>query len=158
MIKLKNKRADASGDFLLILFRLIMAGIVAVGIILLTGILYAKQFDVRPVEANQLSEKAISCLNSDYSNFNKDYLSKCLTPDRNEEYVNLTIIDSSRKQESVYLGERTMEETCKIAGKFRTKPWCQKSIYYVFLKKVDSNEQVTLKVLVGIGKAEKNVI
>lgn len=148
---LKNKKAGASGEFLLWLFRIIMIIFVVAGIMAMTSILYSKQFDVRQVEASQINEKLFSC--SLFDSFTEADLRRCIGIDEKENYVNLTIVQEKSKK-SISIGDASMEESCKIIEKFKYKPYCQESIYYVLF----NNERATLKVLVGIKKVEKNAL
>jgi len=151
---LKNKKADVSGEFVLWSFRFIMTIVVVAGIIAVAAILYVKQYDIRQVEATQINQKIFSCNLFQDETFNSDSLRKCLNIDEKEEYVNLTVEYNSKKK-SAYIGDDSIGETCKIIEKFKIKPLCQKSVYYILF---NSKERATLNVLVGIKKVEKNAV
>ena len=151
-----NKKAGAPGDFLLWLFRFIMTILVVIGIIAMTSVLYSKQFDIRQVEATAMNEKIMSCNLFTSENFKPEKLSECIKIDENEEYINLTAIINGN-QKSIYIGDKVLEETCKLAMQYKIKPFCQKNIYYILFKQ-DNFEQATLKSLIVIRKAEKNAL
>ena len=134
-------------------FRFVMIIIVVGGIIALVSILYSKQIDIRQIEANEINEKLFTCNLFNEINFDKTSLDKCIVLG-NEGYVNLTLIFSDKSKKSVFTGDSSMEETCRLIEQYEIKPLCQESIYYILF----NNKPTTLKVLVGIKKTEKNAL
>ena len=150
----KNKKAQAK--LILSWITWLMLFIIVAGVSLVVWSHYSKNYDIRDIESELVSEKIFGCFVDkgvlDENQFSKPILENCLTLNEKEIYLDLKFNDQNLNFGDDFL--KTLCESQDKGIKIKHYPECLQKKYYV----LDSNNnQKTFEIFVGIGKLNKNV-
>jgi hypothetical protein len=155
----RNKKALLGSEFVIWFFRFLLLIIIIVMIVAAVSVFYSKQYDVRQIEANILSDKLVQCLTDDgvmkESNFNEAF-AKCLpNTNENDYYINLSI--KLPRMKSIYYGKKDLELICQLKKiKLQYPPACLNQKYYVVFDNGEEKDSANFNMLIAIAKLEKN--
>jgi hypothetical protein len=156
--KTKNKKAQM-GSAILWFYKILMLVFVIGGIIFIVSAHYAKHYDIREVEASIVSAKVADCFidkgKMNKEDFSQDTLTTCLIFDEDEVFVNVTLIQENKQQESISLGREHLKVYCEAkeqGTEGKHFPVCLEQDYDVLLDDTSSK----LSIFVAILKLSKN--
>jgi hypothetical protein len=154
---MKNKKAQA-GSAILWIYKFIMLIIVIGGIVAIVFLHYSKQYDVRDVEASVLAGKVIDCFSDkgkiNSEDFTKENLDSCLTFDKDEIFLNVTLLNKQNSQ-SVSLGDSDFRVYCEAKEQevdVKNAPSCLEKDFDLLV----DNEQGKINLFIAITKFTKN--
>ena len=156
----RNKKALLGSEFVIWFFRFLLLIIIIVMIVAAVTVFYSKQYDIRQIEANILSDELVQCLTDDgvmnESDFNGAF-GKCLPNiNENEYYINLSI-KLANGMKSIYYGKKDLELICQLKKiKLQYPPACVKQRYYVVFDNGEERNSANFNMLIAIAKLEKN--
>jgi len=119
-----NKKSQMGSEWVIFIWRIVMIGIIVLGVIVIVGTQY-KTYDIGQAEAALLSKKAIECVNEggEMADFNAINLKECIGI-KQEKYF----VEASTKDKSISAGDSTLKTSCnyiKIGGNIvQKKPSC----------------------------------
>lgn len=143
-----NKLGQA-GYSTIFIYRLIMILVLLIGVVVIVGSIYGQPVDLRKVEAQQINDKIISCINEQKSQILvKDLIETCADYDKEELSTKITSADKT-----IILGKELINTFCESQDNTKSKVSCYKNEYLLFLN--NKFEKITL--FTGISKVNKNV-
>ncbi|MBS3073318.1 hypothetical protein J4465_00790 [Candidatus Pacearchaeota archaeon] len=142
-----NKRAQ-SGYSTIFIYRLVMIMVLLIGVVATVGTIYGQSIDLRKIEAQQINNKVISCIDQQKNQvLVKELIETCVNYNEGELSTKITYADKK-----IILGKELINTLCESEDKTKSKVSCYTNNYLIL--KDNKFEKITI--LTGISKVNKN--